>query len=126
MPPKVEVVAVCLASGMIPLKTDSLRSPGICVMVAGFQNIDDRSPPAAMPAKDDPCPKALCSCTANPPAFAAPVAAIKAATPLAANRAAFTPRNDIAKPPCMVRHGHAGAIAPVEIIVPLESSADNA
>ena len=98
-----------LGIGNDPLKTDSLRSPGICVMVAGFQNIDDRSPPAAMPAKDDPCPKALCSCTANPPAFAAPVAAIKAATPLAANRTAFIPRNDIAKPPCTARLQHAGA-----------------
>src|SRR5664280_1141299 len=83
----------------MPVNTDSLWMPGICVMVAGFQNIADSEPPAATPAKDDPCPQALCSRTANPPAFASAVAAIKAAMPLHANRTAFIPRKDITQPP---------------------------
>ncbi len=36
--------------GMMPVSTDSLCMPGTCVMVAGFQNIDDSDPPAATPA----------------------------------------------------------------------------
>jgi hypothetical protein len=48
----------------------SVVRPVVCVIVAGFQYIDDGAPPAAMPAKDAPCPKALCSRTAKPPACA--------------------------------------------------------
>ena len=29
----------------MPLKTELLWKPGICVMVAGFQNIDEDDPP---------------------------------------------------------------------------------
>src|ERR1035437_3160183 len=83
----------------MPVNTDSLWMPGICVMVAGFQNIADNEPPAATPAKDDPCPQALCSRTAKPPAFASAVAASNTPIPLHANRTAFTPRNDITQPP---------------------------
>jgi hypothetical protein len=91
-------------------------------MVAGFQNIADESPPAATPAKDAPCPQALCSRTANPPAFASAVAAINAAMPLHANRTAFIDRKDITQPPNMLRPSRA---AHAENIVPLESPADN-
>ena len=80
------------AYGMMPLQTELLWSPGICVMVAGFQNIADDDPPAATPAKDAPCPQALCSRTANPPAFASAVAATNAATALQAIKSAFKPR----------------------------------
>src|ERR1017187_1635707 len=83
----------------MPLKDDSLCRPACCVLVAGFQNIADSEPPAATPAKDDPCPQALCSRTANPPAFASAVAASNTPTPLHANRTAFKPRNDITQPP---------------------------
>jgi hypothetical protein len=34
----------------MPVRPDSLWIPGIWVIVAGFQNIDDREPPAATPA----------------------------------------------------------------------------
>jgi hypothetical protein len=30
--------------------------PANCVIVAGFQNIDESEPPAATPAYDEPCP----------------------------------------------------------------------
>jgi hypothetical protein len=40
-------------------------------MIAGFQNMEPRpAPPAAAPANDDPCPCALCSRIAKPPACA--------------------------------------------------------
>jgi hypothetical protein len=47
--------------------------------VAGFQNIDERLHPAATPAKDAPCPQALCSRMAKPPACAAEAVASTAA-----------------------------------------------
>src|SRR5471030_208822 len=102
---------------MMPLKTELLWRPGICVMVAGFQNIADDDPPAATPAKDAPCPQALCSRTANPPAFASAVAAINAAMPLHANRTAFIPRKDIPQPPHKCRANPKRALA--QNIVPL-------
>ena len=80
------------AYGMMPLQTELLCRPGICVMVAGFQNIADDDPPAATPAKDAPCPHALCSRTANPPAFASAVATTNAARPLQVTKSAFKPR----------------------------------
>src|ERR1035437_5708050 len=105
----------------MPVNTDSLRMPGICVMVAGFQNIADNEPPAARPAKDDPCPQALCARTAKPPAFASAVAASNTPIPLHANRTAFTPRNDITQPPKMLRQARSTHVGN---IVPLESAAD--
>jgi hypothetical protein len=47
-----------------------MPKPGVCVMVAGFQNIEDKAPPAAAPAKASPCPTVPCSCMPNAPAFA--------------------------------------------------------
>src|SRR5450759_4354419 len=106
----------------MPLSTDSLWKPACCVIVAGFQNIADSEPPAATPAKDDPCPQALCSRTAKPPAFASAVAASNTPIPLHANRTAFTPRNDITQPPKMLRQARSTHVGN---IVPLESAADN-
>jgi hypothetical protein len=60
VPPKAANVLVAAtaftAYGRIAVVTISLWIPGICVVVAGFQNIDDSDPPAATPAYDDPCP----------------------------------------------------------------------
>ena len=62
----------------VTLKLDC--QPGLSVMVAGFQNIDDTPPPpAAAPAKAMPIGTAPCSCSAKAPAWAAPDAA-KSAT----------------------------------------------
>jgi hypothetical protein len=72
-------------------------------MVAGFQNIDDSDPPAATPAKDDPCPNELCSRRANPPAFASAVAAINAPRPQQANKTDLTRRPDMTTPPQYAR-----------------------
>src|SRR5665647_2870687 len=65
-------------------------------MIAGFQNIDDSAPPAATPANDEPCPAALCSRRAKPPAFASAAAANKTAALVQANKYDFTPRYDMA------------------------------
>ncbi|MBB4017636.1 hypothetical protein GGR16_002670 [Chelatococcus caeni] len=47
------------------------------VIVAGFQNIDERpAEPAATPENDMPCPVALCSRMANEPACASAAATI--------------------------------------------------
>ena len=51
-------------SGMTSERCASLCQPGAIVIVAGFQNIEDRRPePDATPAKDRPCAVALCSRT---------------------------------------------------------------
>src|SRR5215213_8396476 len=64
---------------MITLPCASLWMPGVIVIVAGFQNIEDSPPePAATPAKDSPWAVALCSRMPNAPAWAA-VAARRAA-----------------------------------------------
>ena len=54
----------------MPDTTVSLTTPENCVMVAGFQNIEDKAPPAATPAKVSPSPTVLCSRMPNAPAFA--------------------------------------------------------
>jgi hypothetical protein len=46
----VPLVAVFTVEGISPDSTDSLWKPGVCVSVAGFQNIEDSEPPAATPA----------------------------------------------------------------------------
>jgi hypothetical protein len=53
--PGLEITAFT-AYGRIAVVAILLWIPGICVVVAGFQNIDDSDPPAATPAYDDPCP----------------------------------------------------------------------
>ena len=70
-----------LAYGTTRLPCASVPMPGVFVIVAGFQNIDDRpADPAATPAKDAPCPVALCSRKANAPACARAVVARMAAS----------------------------------------------
>jgi hypothetical protein len=46
----VDAVPVCEACGKINEPEASKANRPVCVMVAGFQNIDDTEPPAATPA----------------------------------------------------------------------------
>src|SRR5260370_36376439 len=64
-----------------------MTKPGVCVIVAGFQNIEDNAPPAATPANASPCPTVLCSRKPNAPAFAS-IAAIGMRTAALASNAA--------------------------------------
>ncbi len=87
-PSSVEPAKGCWSTlARIPVPFASRPKPGVCVMVAGFQNIEDNAPPAAMPANASPCPTVLCSRTANAPAFAS-VAAIGMRTAAPASNAA--------------------------------------
>src|SRR5260221_12181247 len=79
----------------MPAPPDSTEMPGPCVRVAGYKNIDDSAPPAAMPAKDDPCRKAPCSRMANPPASACAVAITKSPSALPALKKFFQPWSGI-------------------------------
>src|SRR3954454_7831864 len=57
---------------MMTLPCASVWMPGVIVIVAGIQNIEDSPPePAATPAKDSPWAVALCSRMPNAPAWAA-------------------------------------------------------
>jgi len=54
------------------------------VIVAGFQNIEERpAEPAATPANEAPCPVALCSLMAKEPAWASVPATINETEPTA-------------------------------------------
>src|SRR6267378_6929189 len=64
-----------------------MPKPVVCVIVAGFQNIEDNAPPAATPAKASPWPTVLCSRKPNAPAFAS-IAAIGMRTAALASNAA--------------------------------------
>jgi hypothetical protein len=78
-----------------------MPKPGVCVIVAGFQNIEDKAPPAATPAKASPCPTVLCSRKPNAPAFAS-IAAIGMRTAALASNAAqpdLTVLAPIVRPP---------------------------
>lgn len=80
---------------------DSKARPGVCVIVAAFQYIDDSAPPAAMPAKDEPWPTALCSRSAKPPAKAwVPARLVRMASALPARRNALRLKQVIDVPPC--------------------------
>ena len=43
-------------SGKMPVPTTSISPRRTSARLAGFQNIEERLPPAAMPAKEEPCP----------------------------------------------------------------------
>src|SRR5215212_1507889 len=80
------------AYGMTMLPCASVRMPGVIVIVAGFQNIEDSPPePAATPAKDSPWAVALCSRMPKAPAWAA-VADRKAASATALRARAWLKR----------------------------------
>ena len=72
-------VVVISVSGKMSEYADSLFTPSNCPSAAGFQNIEDRTPPAAEPANEVPWNTTDCSRGANAPAKAVPADSITAA-----------------------------------------------
>src|SRR5262249_54464422 len=109
----VALIGVMLLLVKITAALVSLLNPSPhCVIVAGFQNMDERlGPPAAAPAIEGPCKCALCSWREKPPACAALEPSAMAPSAVPVSIAAFMRRRAAIAPSSTARQSR--VLAPI-------------